>query len=103
MTEPMSFAERIVHAAEHAVEQVSVTVFRGVTGVESVEGYPTDLAKASASATIEALADELTGHLCCGTSPEPQCLKCGELYGEIFNLRFLADQVREVPALKATV
>jgi hypothetical protein len=52
MTE-LSLPERLVSAAEKAIEEVSVTVFRGITGVESVEGYPADLAKAALSAAFE--------------------------------------------------
>jgi hypothetical protein len=89
-------SERLVYAAEQAITEIAATVFRGVTGVESIEGYPTDLAKAAAAATVEALADALKGSLCCGPSPDPQCFKCGQLYCEIGDLQALAGLVREV-------
>jgi hypothetical protein len=94
----LSLPERLVYAAEQAITEIAATVFRGVTGVESIEGYPTDLAKVAAAATVEALAEALKDwlRLCCGLSPDAQCFKCGQLYSEIGELHALAVQVREV-------
>jgi hypothetical protein len=83
----LSLPERIVHAAEQALEEAAATVHRGITGVYSVDGYPTDMATASAAAVIEVLASDMDEH-------------GGEGHASL--LRMLAVCVREVRPLEVT-
>jgi hypothetical protein len=96
----LSLPERLVHAAEQAIEDASTDLYASGHG-DLIEGYLTDFARRGVGAAIDILADALAGELCCGPTPEPQCSKCGPLYGEIADLRSLAERVREVPALEA--
>jgi hypothetical protein len=92
----MPLPGRLVQAAQDAIEEAALTTYRGHTEVYAVDGYPLDLAKAAAAAVIEGLAEVWADDLCCGPGPNPQCGKCGRLYGEIAELQYLANRVREV-------
>jgi hypothetical protein len=102
MTE-LSLPERLVHAAEKAIEERAVTVFRGITGVESVEGYPTDLARAAVAATLleraNALEDEMAW---CQRTRSIDCVTCHSSGLRVQEDRLLAAAVLDVRALEGT-
>lgn len=97
----LSLPERIVHAAEQAIQDIAATVFKGITGVESVEGYPTDLAKAAIAAAFRELAaaNEHDTKWCRATM-NGDCTKCTRLLALAGDLRSLADAVDEVRPLE---
>jgi hypothetical protein len=97
----LSLPERIVHAAEEAIDMARVCGLTEGNRPVYVEGYLLDFAKASANAVIEELAKVLEGQMCCGREPSTQCFKCGQLHSEIWDLQALAQAVRDAPALKA--
>jgi hypothetical protein len=82
----LSLPERIVHAAETAIEDAADSRYRELSGATSVEGLLIDFARESASAVIEVLAGDMVAN-------------GGE--GHAVQLRMLAQAVRDVPALKA--
>jgi hypothetical protein len=95
----MPLPDRLVYAAEQAIDEARVC---GVTDGNQpvyVEGYLADFARAATAVVVEGLAAVLEGELCCGREPDPQCGKCGRLYGEIAELRYLAERVRNVKAV----
>lgn len=82
----MSLPERIVHAAETAIEEAADTRCTEPSGATSVEGLLVDLARDSAAAVIEVLAEDMEKN---------------DGAGHAVLLRMLAEAVRAVPALKA--
>lgn len=92
----MPLPDRLVYVAQQAIEEAALTKWHGHTDVYSVDGHPLDFARAAASAVIDGLAEVWADDLCCGPQPNPQCGKCGRLYGEIAELQYLANRVREV-------
>jgi hypothetical protein len=95
----MPLPDRLVYAAQEAIEQAALTKWHVRTAVYSVDGHPRDFARAATAVVVEGLAAVLEGDLCCGPDPDPQCGKCGRLYGEIAELRYLAERVRNVKAV----
>jgi len=82
----LSLPERIVHAAEEAIDTARVCGLTEGNRPVYVEGYLLDFAKASAAAVIEELAGDMVAN-------------GGE--GHAVLLRMLAQAVRDVHALKA--
>jgi hypothetical protein len=83
----LSLPERLVHAAEKAIEEARVCGEFHADGTRTVEGHVTDFAKAAVAAALEAWADGLSNE------------------GYVFSSasrRKLARQVRDVPALEGT-
>lgn len=89
----LSLQERLVHAAETAIEEASVAKHSTALRVESVEGFPHDLAKAACHAFADELATFLRGQRAIGVSSDP--------YIDIPDMELLAQLIRDVPALKA--
>jgi hypothetical protein len=79
----LSLPERIVYAAETAIVEASAEKHETELKVDSIEGFPHDLAKASAAAVLQVLADSAKG----------------SAFGTAMVLRHVADQVAAVKAL----
>lgn len=99
MTE-MSLPERLVHAAEEAIEDQAEDVTANPKGYKCY-GFTADFARYGVGAALDTIADELLGTRCC---PADNAVSCsdGLLRGiQVEHLRLLAQQVRDVPALEA--
>jgi hypothetical protein len=97
----LSIPERIVYAAEAAMQGAASDVYQSPLG-DKVDGFAVDFARVAGAAVIDVLAEALTDkmHGWCA-SGTPRCLNCRHLWSNVGHLRLLAQQVRDVPALKA--
>jgi hypothetical protein len=93
----LSLPERLVHAAEAAIQGAGDT-YESPLG-DKVDGYSVDFARVAGAAVVDVLA-ELIGATMYHTCSTIDCARCAEANHWTGPLRSLAQLVRDVPALE---